>query len=100
MGVNLEVMGKIDKRVLELKKKKAQLEAQLMDLERRQKERNRKDDTRRKVLVGAYVLEMIEEDGKDITLNEAILRSELDRFLIRNNDRSLFGLEAKEKSDA
>jgi large subunit ribosomal protein L7/L12 len=93
-------MGKIDKRVLELKKKKAQLEAQLMDLERRQKERNRKDDTRRKVLVGAYVLEMIEEDGKDITLNEAILRSELDRFLIRNNDRSLFGLEAKEKSDA
>lgn len=96
----MEVIGKIDKRVLELKKKKAQLEAQLMELERRQKERNRKDDTRRKVLVGAYVLEMIEEDGKNITLNESILRSELDRFLIRNNDRALFGLEAKEKSDA
>ena len=92
----MEVVGKIDKRVLELKKKKAQLEAQLMDLEKRQKEKNRKDDTRRKVLVGAYVLEMIEEDGKDITLNNSILKKELDRFLVRNNDRALFGLEPKE----
>lgn len=96
MESKLEVVGKIDKRVLELKKKKAQLEAQLSDLEKRQKEKNRKEDTRRKVLVGAYVLEMLESDGKDITLNNSILKKELDRFLVRNNDRALFGLEPKE----
>ena len=42
MESKLEIAGKIDKRVLELKMKKAQLEAQLMDLEKRQKEKNRK----------------------------------------------------------
>lgn len=50
--------------------------------------RTRKDDTRRKILVGAVVLARVEK-GK---LEEAMLRRWLDVALVRKDDRALFGL--------
>lgn len=50
----------------------------------------RADETRRKILAGALVLEMMEEN--DETKNRFIAR--LDKFLTRPDDRALFGLKA------
>ena len=51
----------------------------------------RKKDTRRKVLAGAAVLEWAARDS-EFSLR---LRSELEKFLVRDADRVLFGLAAK-----
>ena len=59
----------------------------------------RRIDTRRKILVGAAVLEWEKRD-KEFSPR---LMTELRRFLVRDADRELFGLpplQKKEKSDA
>jgi hypothetical protein len=56
----------------------------------------RKDDTRRKILAGAAVLEWAERDGEF----SVELMTELQRFLVRDADRALFGLSLVEKRDA
>jgi hypothetical protein len=54
----------------------------------RLKATERRADTRRKVLAGAAVLEWAKRDEAF----SARLMSELDTFLVRENDRQLFGL--------
>lgn len=74
-----------------LKRQKQILEARIQKAESLQKERDRKADTRRKILLGAYFLDKLRKAG---TL-EAI-KPELDSFLTRDNDRKLFGLPSLE----
>ena len=59
----------------------------------------RKSDTRRKVLAGATVLEWAKLDSEF----SSRLMAELKRFLVRDDDRALFGLPPlpkKENSNA
>ena len=59
----------------------------------------RKADTRRKVLAGATVLEWAKRDNEF----SSRLMAELKRFLVRDDDRALFGLPPlsnKENSNA
>ena len=56
----------------------------------------RKDDTRRKILAGAVVLERAEKDAAFKTDLEALLA----RFLVRDDDRALFGLTPLPEKDA
>ena len=53
-----------------------------------QKSRERKRDTRRKILIGAYFIDKANEDGR---LNA--LFQQLNGYLKRNSDRELFHLE-------
>jgi hypothetical protein len=53
--------------------------------------RSRREDLRRKILVGAVVLSKV-EDG---SLEETVLKNWLDGALTRQDDRELFELEAK-----
>jgi hypothetical protein len=48
----------------------------------------RKDDTRRKILVGAVVLAKVEQGA----LEDSVLRGWLEGALTRSDDRALFGL--------
>jgi hypothetical protein len=50
--------------------------------------RSRRDDTRRKILVGAIVLAKVEQG----VLEESVLRGWLKGALTRPEDRALFGL--------
>jgi len=59
----------------------------------KKKDTDRRNDTRRKVLVGAAVLEWATRD-QDFS---ARLMNELGSFLVRDADRALFGLSAKEQ---
>jgi hypothetical protein len=55
----------------------------------------RKSDTRRKVLAGATVLEWAKRDSEFSTR----LIAELKRFLVRDDDRALFGLPPLAKKE-
>jgi large subunit ribosomal protein L7/L12 len=74
----------IEKKINQLRARKAAEEAKL-------KKKAKKEDTRRKILIGAYFLDKAERNGGV----EALYR-EIDSFLTRENDRKLFGLPAIE----
>ena len=73
-----------------LLKKQAMIEARIQLLKSKEAGQKRKDDSRKKILAGAYLLEKHEKAG---TFEE--LLQELDGFLSRKNDRLLFGLPEK-----
>ena len=75
-------------------KKHSQLEARIQSLKAKESTQKRKNENRKKILAGAYILEKHEKAG---TVKELV--AELDNFLTRKNDRVLFGLvEKTEKS--
>ena len=55
--------------------------------------KQRKLDTRRKILAGAWVLHRIDQNPDDRL--RLMLMQGLDEFLERDNDRDLFGLHPK-----
>ena len=73
-----------------LKTQREQLNARIQKLEAAGKARGKKQDTRRKILVGAYMLDKATREG---TLES--LKNALDDFLIRKSDRTLFDLPEK-----
>jgi len=80
----------MSKKLEALKKKQAQIAEQIKDIEAREKEEERKRDTRRKILVGSFYLDKAKENG---TLEQ--LKNELDNYLTRKDDRELFDLPPK-----
>lgn len=73
------------KRLQQLKNRQAAAEAKEL---RRAMAGERAEDTRRKILMGALVLEMIERGE----MTQADLTARLDAFLVRDGDRALFDL--------
>ena len=71
----------------------AQLEAQRKSLQTKLGKQERARDTRRKVLLGAFLLHRLEK-GQDAFSKEQLpdwLRRELPGFLTRDDDAALFG---------
>jgi len=71
-----------------LKAKQDAIKAEIQKVQNQQKSKNKKNDTRRKILVGSYYLEQAEKKGE-----MAEIRKAMDEFLKRKNDRILFGLK-------
>lgn len=82
---------KEEERLKKLREKRDQLAAQVRVLEDRQKERERKLDTRRKIIAGALALEHAE---KDEAFGQTLARL-LHRYVERKGDRELFDLPPK-----
>jgi hypothetical protein len=78
----------LEGRLRQLKAKQQRIEARQRSLASR---RTRRDDTRRKILVGAIVLAKVDQD----VLSESTLRGWLDKALTRSDDRALFGLDRR-----
>ena len=74
-----------------LKAKKEQIEARIKNLESKERLKQKKQDTRRKILIGAMVMEQM---GKTKDTKSKVLAS-LDGFLTRPMDRELFDLQVK-----
>jgi len=91
-------MPKLDDRIATLQERLQQLKAQQQRIAARQKsmesQRQRKADTRRKILVGAIVLAKADQGEFD----QAQLRRWLDAVLTRPDDRALFDLTARTSS--
>jgi hypothetical protein len=71
-----------------LRRKRDQLDAQLRALEARNKQAERKADTRRKVIAGALALEHLEKN-RDSEFGRVLFRL-LDEYVVRPYDRTLF----------
>jgi hypothetical protein len=88
-------MGKKSKKLTSLKIKHAQLTAQIQALEAAEKTRERKRETRRKILIGAYYLDKaVKENSFDKIVKL------MDGYLNRNSDRLLFDLPILEKKSS
>lgn len=81
-------MAKKEERLKALEQKQAQIKAQIQALKARDTAKDRKEDTRRKILIGGVVLKMV----KSGEMQEANLMRLLDKNLASERDRALFGL--------
>ena len=82
----------ISKQQEKLKQLKAQKQAAVARERSKQKELERKNDTRRKILIGSCMLKIVEND----TVAHEKLMAQLDKYLTENRDRELFNLPLKE----
>ena len=69
-----------------------QLKAKVTKLEAMERNQAKKIDTRRKILAGSYLI------NKYIENTEGLAKL-LDSFLVRDNDRELFGLKPLKKAE-
>ncbi len=87
-------MDKLTERITTLEERLRALKAQQTRSVARQRtvssRRERKDDTRRKILAGAWVLNQVERGQ----MSSETFKAALDRFLTRPEDRALFDLPA------
>lgn len=80
-----------DELLSDLQKKQAALQNRIASVEARKRKEEDRILTRKKILIGAYMLEKCKEAQEDFKK----LLQELDKFLIRPHDRKLFNLPVK-----
>jgi len=82
--------SKLDK----LNEKRAQLNAQIQAIKQKENQQKRKEDTKRKILIGGVVIKMLNsgEMPKDR------LQQILDTHLVKDSDRALFDLQPRPKT--
>ena len=85
-------MAKHDKKIEALKAEQKRISAQMARLRASQRTDERKRDTRRKILVGAVVMNQAETNDSARTR----LWTLLDKALEKDRDRELFGLKPRE----
>ena len=78
---------KIESQLEKLKQLKAQKQAIEAREKTKQKEQERKDDTRRKILLGSYLIKKMQNEAS----KEKIL-ADLNEYLTEDRDRQLFDL--------
>lgn len=82
----------LDKKIEAQLEKLKQLKAQKQAIEARerakQKEQDRKDDTRRKILLGSYLIKKMESNEA----NKQKILADLNEYLTEDRDRKLFNL--------
>lgn len=76
-------LSRLDK----LKTQKEKLKARIQKMESMEKNRERKQDTRKKILIGSYFMDQAIKSG---TLDD--IKQKMAGFLTRNSDRVLFDL--------
>lgn len=81
-----------EEKLKKLLEKKQQLENRIKLEQNRLQKKERQDDTRRKILAGALMLEEYKNKPEE-------LKAKMDKFLSRDNDRELFGLPSKPSSN-
>ena len=88
MSSTLETLEQQEKKALEkLQAIKARRQALVNREKAKQKEQQRKDDTRRKILLGSYLIKKMQNEA-----NKEKILAELNEYLTENRDRQLFGL--------
>ena len=75
-----------------LLERKQKLEAKIKKAKAIESNKQRKADTRKKILWGALTMKLIESGN----LNEKEMMKRLDGFLTKNSDRKLFNLPLKD----
>lgn len=71
-----------------LKAQRKKIEARIQAVEARVKHKERKKDTRRKILIGSYYLDQAQQQGKWEEIKQLMAD-----YLSRDSDRALFDLD-------
>lgn len=79
-------------RIEKLREKKSQIEARIKNIQSRERQQTRKNDTRRKIIAGALALYHMEKNPDD-PFSRKLLRL-LDEYVTKPYERNLFGLPA------
>lgn len=91
MVCNVMSIDVLNEKIAKQQEKLNQLKAQKHAIEAREKkkatEQQRKDDTRRKILLGSYLLKKMENE-----VNKEKILAELNEYLSEDRDRQLFNL--------
>ena len=88
MSSTLETLEQQEKKALEkLQAIKARRQALVNREKAKQKEQQRKDDTRRKILLGSYLIKKMQNEA-----NKEKILAELNEYLTEDRDRKLFNL--------
>ena len=82
-----EWLQKMIKKLEQLKQRRQQLNAQIQNMAAAEKAKERKRDTRRKILIGAYFLNQAKQNNTMEALTQQIVG-----YLTRSIDRVLFDL--------
>jgi hypothetical protein len=82
---------KIEAQLEKLKQLKARKQAIESREKSKQKEQERKDDTRRKILLGSYLIKKMQESEA----NKEKILADLSEYLVEDRDRKLFDLPSK-----
>lgn len=77
-----------DEKLARLREQRKAIDARIRHLQNKEREKARKEDTRRKILAGAWLLD---ETEKRPDFKEFVYKK-LDSFLSKPDDRALFGL--------
>ena len=90
----------MSKKLEKLLEKREQLNAEIQKARARETAQKRKEDTRRKILLGALVIEMMDKGE----LDDGVIMKRLEGFLTRDIDRKLFDFpllgDDKKESDS
>lgn len=81
----------MSKKLEKLLQKREQLNAEIQKARARETAQKRKEDTRRKILLGALVIEMMDKGE----LDDGVIMKRLEGFLTRDIDRKLFNFPFK-----
>ena len=87
VSILFETPPKIEAQLEKLKQLKAQKQAIEAREKNKNKEQQRKDDTRRKILLGSYLIKKMQNEA-----NKEKILAELNEYLTENRDRQLFDL--------
>ena len=94
---NVMSIDVLNEKIAKQQEKLNQLKAQKQAIEAREKkkatEQQRKDDTRRKILLGSYLLKKMENE-----VNKEKILAELNEYLTEDRDKKLFGLQLSSDS--
>ncbi len=89
--MNKEALQALQERLIKQKEKAKQIEARIQAIEARekarQKEQDRKNDTRRKILLGSFMSKKLQEGGQQTVTFEM---SEFLEYLTEDRDKKLF----------
>ena len=88
--MQVDFMASPKDRIARLEERKRAIDAQLREAKAREKKKARAQDTRRKILLGALLLEEMDRDEKLAKW----VRRKLPRYLKRDVDRELFGISS------
>ncbi|MDJ0730617.1 MAG: ribosomal protein L7/L12 [Crocosphaera sp.] len=84
------------KKLEKLLQKREQLNAEIQKARARETAQKRKEDTRRKILLGALMIEMMDKGE----LDDGVIMKRLEGFLTRDIDRKLFDFPVQGDSDS
>ena len=77
-----------------LEEQRARINAAIQRVKARERQAVRKRDTRRKILLGALLQDLMDR-GVVVTTEAEVVMAHLERFLERDRDRALFGLSKR-----